>query len=250
MADAPEWPAPEELAAAKKPQENTPARPAPGTPDNNNAKLLTRIDKQELPEGYQGNRHQAYVDRVMAGLKPEQRARVGQFWKEKRRLQPKMENAGMSFVRILEYVARGEKLSAQPAPQPTPPRPEPKGRPVVSKIDPQGLNWYQWRGPEANGVSRTANPPLQWSEDRNVKWKVAIEGQGNASPIIWGDKIFLLTGGQHRPRRSEIAQTGRPTGTCLRHQVPQYGLQVRSHLPRPKHGRRNLAADGSRTGSP
>ena len=193
MADAPEWPAPEELAAAKKPQENTPARPAPGTSDNNIAKLLARIDKHELPEGYQGSRHQAYVDRVMAGLKPEQRARVGQLWKEKRRLQPKMENAGMSFVRILEYVARGEKLSAQPAPQPAAPLPQQKGKPVLSKIDPQGLNWHQWRGPEANGLSRTANPPLQWSEESNVKWKVAIEGQGNASPIIWGDKVFILS---------------------------------------------------------
>ncbi len=54
-------------------------------------------------------------------------------------------------------------------------------------------NWHQWRGPENNGVSRTAVPPLQWSEDRNVQWKVAIEGNGSSSPIVWGDKVFLLT---------------------------------------------------------
>ena len=46
----------------------------------------------------------------MEAIKPEQRGRIGRLWKEKRRLQPKMKNAGMSFVRILEYVARGEKL--------------------------------------------------------------------------------------------------------------------------------------------
>ena len=39
-------------------------------------------------------------------------------------------------------------------------------------------NWHQWRGPEANGVSRTANPPLSWSEQENVKWKVPVEGKG------------------------------------------------------------------------
>ena len=54
-------------------------------------------------------------------------------------------------------------------------------------------NWHQWRGPNATGVSTTANPPVKWSEDENVKWKVAIEGQGTSTPIIWGDKVFVLT---------------------------------------------------------
>lgn len=54
-------------------------------------------------------------------------------------------------------------------------------------------NWHQWRGPEANGVSRTATPPLTWSETENIKWKVEVEGQGGSSPIVWGDKVFLLT---------------------------------------------------------
>lgn len=54
-------------------------------------------------------------------------------------------------------------------------------------------NWHQWRGPEANGVSRTAKPPLQWSESKNIQWKAEIAGQGSSAPIIWGDKVFLLT---------------------------------------------------------
>ena len=54
-------------------------------------------------------------------------------------------------------------------------------------------NWHQWRGPEANGVSRTAQPPIEWSEDKNIQWKVAIDGKGNSTPIIWDDKVFLLT---------------------------------------------------------
>ena len=45
----------------------------------------------------------------MAGLKPEQRARVGRLWKEKRRLNPDMPNPGASFVRILTHVAAGAK---------------------------------------------------------------------------------------------------------------------------------------------
>ena len=106
MADAPEWPDPEKLAAAKKKSHgNTPARPAPGKSDT--ARLLARIDRNPLPKGYDGNNHQPYVDRIMAGLKPEQRVRVGQIWKEKRRLNPDMPNPGASFVRILTHVAEG-----------------------------------------------------------------------------------------------------------------------------------------------
>ena len=54
-------------------------------------------------------------------------------------------------------------------------------------------NWHQWRGPHATGVSPTADPPVAWNEDENVKWKVAIEGQGTSTPIIWNDKVFVLT---------------------------------------------------------
>ncbi len=54
-------------------------------------------------------------------------------------------------------------------------------------------NWHQWRGPEANGVSRTANPPTTWSETKNIKWKIPLGGRGVSSPIVWGDRVFLLS---------------------------------------------------------
>jgi outer membrane protein assembly factor BamB len=54
-------------------------------------------------------------------------------------------------------------------------------------------NWPQWRGPLANGVAPTANPPLEWSETKNVKWKIKVPGKGTATPIVWNDKIFVLT---------------------------------------------------------
>ena len=54
-------------------------------------------------------------------------------------------------------------------------------------------NWHQWRGPLATGVSPTAQPPLQWGPKKNILWKVALEGQGNSTPIIWGNKVFLLS---------------------------------------------------------
>jgi len=95
MADGPEWVPPQETSQTAPPK-------SPSKPND----LLTRIDKTPLPEGYQGSSHQQYVDRVMGGLKPEQRARVGQLWNEKRRLDPNMPNPGASFVKILTHVAR------------------------------------------------------------------------------------------------------------------------------------------------
>ncbi|MFP6878431.1 MAG: hypothetical protein VCA37_16515, partial [Roseibacillus sp.] len=54
-------------------------------------------------------------------------------------------------------------------------------------------NWPQWRGPTWNGVASHADPPVSWSETENLRWKTPIEGRGHGTPIIWGDRIFLLT---------------------------------------------------------
>jgi outer membrane protein assembly factor BamB len=59
--------------------------------------------------------------------------------------------------------------------------------------EPAVSNWPQWRGPLGNGVAPDANPPIKWSETENVKWKVAVPGFGTSTPMIWQDKVFLLT---------------------------------------------------------
>jgi outer membrane protein assembly factor BamB len=53
--------------------------------------------------------------------------------------------------------------------------------------------WPQWRGPLGTGEAPQADPPLTWSENNNVKWKTAIPGEGDSTPIVWGDRVFLLT---------------------------------------------------------
>jgi outer membrane protein assembly factor BamB len=53
--------------------------------------------------------------------------------------------------------------------------------------------WPQWRGPLLTGVAPKADPPLEWSETENVAWKLEIPGKGSATPVIWGDHIFVLT---------------------------------------------------------
>ena len=70
-------------------------------------------------------------------------------------------------------------------------------------------NWPQWRGPNANGVSMQANPPLEWSETKNVKWKVEIPGRGSSSPIVWGDRLYLLSA---VPSNVPVAASHNPRG--------------------------------------
>jgi outer membrane protein assembly factor BamB len=53
-------------------------------------------------------------------------------------------------------------------------------------------DWPQWRGPTMTGAALPdAKPPTEWSEQKNIKWKVAIPGTGIGTPIVVGDRIFL-----------------------------------------------------------
>lgn len=54
-------------------------------------------------------------------------------------------------------------------------------------------NWPSWRGPLQNGVAPQGNPPIEWSDTKNVKWKVKLPGESTATPVVWGDKVFAVT---------------------------------------------------------
>jgi len=57
----------------------------------------------------------------------------------------------------------------------------------------KAANWHQWRGPNADGSSSTAEPPTKWSTDSNIRWKAEIPGKGSSTPVVWGDRVFVLT---------------------------------------------------------
>lgn len=54
-------------------------------------------------------------------------------------------------------------------------------------------NWPHWRGPTQNGISTEKNIPVEWSGTKNVAWKVALPGPGGASPVVWGDRVFVTS---------------------------------------------------------
>ena len=80
-------------------------------------------------------------------------------------------------------------------------RPAPSNVPLARDMKPPGPKseagaadyWGQWRGPLGTGVSPRGNPPIQWSESKNVRWKTSIPGLGHSSPIVWGEHVFITT---------------------------------------------------------
>lgn len=64
---------------------------------------------------------------------------------------------------------------------------------LAPAIGQAGSVWPTWRGTSGAGTAPGAQPPLTWSTEKNLKWKTAIPGLGFSTPIIWENRIFLLT---------------------------------------------------------
>jgi outer membrane protein assembly factor BamB len=52
-------------------------------------------------------------------------------------------------------------------------------------------NWPQWRGPAYDGVSKETGVAAEWSEGKNLIWKLALPGRSGATPAVWGERIFV-----------------------------------------------------------
>ena len=64
---------------------------------------------------------------------------------------------------------------------------------LLSSLPVCPADWPQFRGPGGQGHSSERDLPLEWSEDKNIIWKVPIPGLGWSSPVIQGDRIWLTT---------------------------------------------------------
>src|SRR5881296_729436 len=92
-------------------------------------------------------------------------------------------------------------------------------------------DWPEFRGPTGQGLSDEQGLPLQWSETKNVRWKVAIPGSGWSSPAILGDHIWLTTATEAGKSLRAIC-VDRNTGAILRnvevfHQKEQWKINAK-----------------------
>ena len=54
-------------------------------------------------------------------------------------------------------------------------------------------HWPQWRGPNNDGVSLETGIATRWSRTENIAWRVPLPGPAAATPVVWGQQIFLTT---------------------------------------------------------
>jgi outer membrane protein assembly factor BamB len=81
---------------------------------------------------------------------------------------------------------------------------------VVLSSAPVEGNWPQWRGPLRTGEAPQGSPPVKWSENENIKWKIKLPGRGTATPIVWEDKIFIQTAIATGKKAEPAAQKAEP----------------------------------------
>ena len=117
-------------------------------------------------------------------------------------LADKTVRAGRARVALLRCVCCG--LLVAPCLAAAPPASEP-----ASEIE---GGWPAWRGPSRTGSAPGGNPPIEWSEEKNVRWKKAVPGLGLSSPIVWGERLYLTTAVPTGEKAENAPPAGRRDG--------------------------------------
>jgi len=65
-------------------------------------------------------------------------------------------------------------------------------------------DWPQFRGPQASGVDASKPLPTEWNVEtgKNIRWQTPLPGLAHASPIVYGDRIYVTTAAG--PRDTEL----------------------------------------------
>jgi outer membrane protein assembly factor BamB len=126
-------------------------------------------------------------------------------------------------------------------------------------------NWPQFRGPGATGVAEgsTSSVKFDASTSLNVRWKTPIPGLSHASPVVWGNKVFVVTAvssGKDETRFGLFGDTApvkedpkhawkvyaldKATGNILWEQTAYEGIPKVKRHPKSSHAASTPATDG------
>jgi len=95
-------------------------------------------------------------------------------------------------------------------------------------------NWPAWRGPGGQGQCAEENLPLKWGPDENVRWKIDLPDDGNSTPIIWGDRIFLTQAiGREAGSKRLVMCFARADGRLVWQQETIYADKEPTHATNP-----------------
>lgn len=145
-------------------------------------------------------------------------------------------------IAVLLTVGPERRLDAQGAA-----RTRPTSETAVQMVSVAGEGaryWPRWRGPSGQGLVAPGSYPDRWSTTDNVRWRVEVPGDGNSSPVVWADTIFLTTSYDRGARLSVLAFSRRTGAKLWESFVPQQG-QDRAH-PKNGYASATVATDGER----
>jgi outer membrane protein assembly factor BamB len=54
---------------------------------------------------------------------------------------------------------------------------------------PKGAVWRGFRG-DGNSHSQARGLPVQWSDEKNLRWRKKLPGYGQSTPVVWRDRVF------------------------------------------------------------
>jgi outer membrane protein assembly factor BamB len=64
---------------------------------------------------------------------------------------------------------------------------------ILLAAAPGAADWPQWRGPQGIGVSEETGLPTRWSRGEGIDWVREVAGESTATPILWGDSVFVVS---------------------------------------------------------
>lgn len=93
-------------------------------------------------------------------------------------------------------------------------------------------DWPGWRGPRGDGTSLESSIPEKWdgTTGENIAWKCPIPGEGHGSPVVLGDRIYLVSCDPESQERLLVCidqTTGRLSWKVV---IINSGLEVKHHL--------------------
>jgi outer membrane protein assembly factor BamB len=104
-------------------------------------------------------------------------------------------------------------------------------------------DWASFRGPNGNGTTHEQKVPLEWSADKNIKWKVALPQPSNGSPIVSNGCVFVAGCEDKDGLKRSLYCFDRRDGKQLWVRTVDYGKKETTHGTNP-HGSSTPAANG------
>ncbi len=85
--------------------------------------------------------------------------------------------------------------------------------------------WPRWRGPSGQGIVTPGKYTNWWSPTARIKWRTAVPGTANSSPIVWSDRIYLTTAQDSGARLSLLAFSRVDGRRLWETVIPQDGVE-------------------------